>query len=476
MNKFNFTKRAVDELPIPEVGREEYGDTKVDGLRVRVTATGRKSFCVARKKGGKFIRSTLGTWPDLTVEGARKKALDVLRDIAVTGQNPNEARRAQERVNVTLTEALEEYIASRGDRIKPITATQYRAVLGNYSQEWLRQPLRNISRERVQQRHKAISEGRVSWINKDGKKVTMRKASKAQADLWGRALRAIYRFSHDHYRDEEGKTLLPDPPTMVLSTKRQWNHVPRKTSRIRNHDLGRWLAAVEQVRSEAIASRRDTMAGICDALDLALFTGLRRSEVFGLTWERVNLGGRYFWIEETKNGDPLELPITNTLLTLFRRRWNVCGTTSAYVFPGSNNIKPINDPKKTIARITALTVPVPNPDGLKPIIFHCHDARRTFGSVAELVGVGTYILKRLMNHKSKRDDVTEGYLSFSADELREPAERIERAFLEHAGLLDKPDTSLDHKLAALVGNLDEQSKRRLLFELAAKLNQTDGTR
>ena len=470
MNRFNFIKKRIEGLIPPAKGRSEYADTKVDGLRLRVTTTGRKSFCVVRKREGRFIRSTLGYWPDMTVDAARRKALEILQGIAVTGGNPNDARRAQERVNVTLSEALEEYIASRGDRIKETTRNQYRAVLGNYSQEWLFQPLRNISRERVQQRHKAISEGRVSWTNKDGKKITMRKASKSQADLWGRALRAVYRFSHDHYRDEEGKTLLPDPPTMVLSTKRQWNHVPRKTSRIRNHDLGRWLAAVERIRSEAIASREDTRVAICDGLDVALFTGLRRSEAFGLTWERVNLGGRYFWIEETKNGEPLELPITDTLLSIFRRRWNLCGTTSDYVFPGPSNTKPIHDPKKTIARIVAATVPAPNPDGLKPIAFTCHDARRTFGSVAELVGVGTYILKRLMNHKSKRDDVTEGYLSYSADELRGPAERIERAFLEHAGLVEKIDSSLDKKLAALVGNLDEKGKRRLMFELASRLN------
>jgi integrase len=45
-----------------------------------------------------------------------------------------------------------------------------------------------------------------------------------------------------------------------------------------------------------------------------LFTGLRKSEILGLTWDRVNLGARYFWIDTTKNGDPLELPITETLL------------------------------------------------------------------------------------------------------------------------------------------------------------------
>ena len=55
-------------------------------------------------------------------------------------------------------------------------------------------------------------------------------------------------------------------------------------------------------------------------------------------------------------------------------------------------------------------------------------------------------------------------------EVAEVAEWIERAFLEHAGLVEKTNSSLDKQFAALVGNLDEKSKRRLMFELAAKLN------
>jgi hypothetical protein len=39
----------------------------------------------------------------------------------------------------------------------------------------------------------------------------------AQADLWARVLRAICRFAHDHYRDNDGKTLLPDPPQWFLA-------------------------------------------------------------------------------------------------------------------------------------------------------------------------------------------------------------------------------------------------------------------
>jgi hypothetical protein len=95
--------------------------------------------------------------------------------------------------------------------------------------------------------------------------------------------------------------------------------------------------------------------------------------------------------------------------------------------------------------------------------FTCHDARRTFGSVAELVGVGPYILKRLMNHKTMRSaDVTQGYLHFSADELQKPAQKIEHAILDHAGLVEQSG-GLDAQLLAVMGTMSDEEKREMLF-------------
>ncbi|BES86296.1 hypothetical protein PEC302110_33930 [Pectobacterium araliae] len=118
-----------------------------------------------------------------------------------------------------------------------------------------------------------------------------------------------------------------------------------------------------------------------------------------------------------------------------------------------------------IARIVAATVPEPNLDNLPAIEFRCHDARRTFGTVAELAGVGSYILKRLMNHRTMRSaDVTQGYLHFGADELQEPAKKIEHAILEHAGLVERKK-GIDANLMMALVPLSDEEKRQLIFEL-----------
>lgn len=461
MKIFRFTKATLLELPVPCHGkRTEYADSAVNGLRLRVTFTGTKSFCVVRKRNNKFFRVTLGKFPDLTVEQAREMAVRTLGEVATTRQNPNDQKQARKNKAITLSDALAEYIKSRQHRIKQTTINQYMGILSNFSGDWFKTPLASIDRERVESRHQAITKGGV-WFGDKPQRAGVAIGSKAQADLWARVLRAVYRYSHDHYRDTDGKRLLPDPPTMVLSTKRKWHGKTRKTSRIRNNELSRWLGAVDAVRQRSIISRDDFAVSVCDALDVALFTGLRRAEVFGLEWSRVNISGRYFWIDETKNGDPLELPITDTLLAIFERRKVVRTDNNPFLFPAAKG-GVITDPRRVIDQISYETMQ----EGTQnQIHFTCHDARRTFGSVAELAGVGSYILKRLMNHRTLRSgDVTQGYLHFSADELQEPAKKIEQSILKHAGLVQKSG-GLDHQLLTIMGTLSEEEKRRMLFSI-----------
>ncbi|EAY1177447.1 DUF4102 domain-containing protein [Salmonella enterica] len=468
METLKFTKAAIAAI-IPDPNKRlEFADSVLPGLRLRVTSSGAKSFCVARYRENKFIRVTLGKFPDLTVDQAREMAARTLGEVATTRQNPNERRREEKNKSITLADALAEYIKSREQRIKQTTIDQYQGILNNFSGDWLKTPLVAIDRERVESRHKAITDGGV-WFGDKPRRSGVATGSKAQADLWARVLRAVYRYAHDHYRDSEGNRLLPDPPTMVLSTKRKWHGTTRKTSRIRNNELSRWLEAVDIVRQQSASARDDFAVAVCDALDVALFTGLRRAEVFGLEWSRVNMLGRYFWIDETKNGDPLELPITDTLYAIFDRRKAVRANDVAYVFPSTNG-GIVTDPRRVIDQIIQATTQ----NGVEAkISFTCHDARRTFGSVAELAGVGSYILKRLMNHRTFRSaDVTQGYLHFSADELMAPAQKVERAILEHAGRVEKSG-DLDDLLLSVVGKMTDEEKRKVILSLLNQKKEKD---
>lgn len=219
METLKFTKATLLSIAPDPHKRIEYADSVLPGLRIRITPAGVKSFCVARYRDHKFIRVTLGKFPDLTVDQARELAAKIIGDVAATRQNPNHRRQADRNKSVTLSDALGEYLKSRAQRIKQTTKEQYQSILTNFSGDWLNTPLAAIDRERVEARHKAITDGGV-WFGNKPQRSGVAAGSKAQADLWARVLRAVYRYSHDHYRDNEGNRLLPDPPTMVLSTKR----------------------------------------------------------------------------------------------------------------------------------------------------------------------------------------------------------------------------------------------------------------
>ena len=122
------------------------------------------------------------------------------------------------------------------------------------------------------------------------------------------------------------------------------------------------------------------------------------------------------------------MPISPHLQSIFERRKEY-RTESPYVFNAVNNVGRIVEPKKVLHKVSERG----------EVVFSMHDLRRTFTTVAERIQTGTYTLKRLLNHKTGRNDVTAGYTVLTPEELREPAKRIENKILELAGRRQKVD-------------------------------------
>ena len=86
-----------------------------------------------------------------------------------------------------------------------------------------------------------------------------------------------------------------------------------------------------------------------DYLRLLLFTGLRRSEAAGLRWEHVDLVGRTLEVPDTKNHEPLVLPLSDFLFDLLHGRQQ----DSPWVFPGSGKSGHYQEPKKAVKEVAA---------------------------------------------------------------------------------------------------------------------------
>jgi integrase len=422
---------------LTEIG--EYKDSSLSGFGLRITAS-KKTFQVRRKRNGKDIRVKIGEYPAMNLKQAKDKAHKIFTDIE-NGINPNEQRKEHENQIVTLDSVFNAYLNSK--TLKPVTIRGYKQVINSYLIDWKTKPLIKLNEDEVTNIHQQAT-----------------KRSKAQADLMARVLRAIFNFARYEYRGKDGVFLFTENPVKILSHKRQWNHVPRKQTRIRPTELKRYLAAVNEVRNNPEYDR--FARSVCDAIEFALFTGLRKQEVLDIEWQRVNLKDGYFWIDETKNGDPLELPITDTLRKILIRCWSERDESARYVFVSKISGTPIKEPKYVLEKIKCAT----KQDNESELVAHWHDLRRTYATLAESIGVGGYTLKRLLNHRTRRtNDVTAGYVVLSADELQEPAKHVEQSILEHAGLVDKKQ-GVDATLQSLLQGVSEEQKRAIIFQLS----------
>jgi integrase len=445
MTPKRLTQTIIDKLELPTTGRLEIRDTDPRGLMLRVTIKGIKSWYVVRQMDGKRQRLNIGTYPVMTLAKARAKAKELLGAIEQGADLQKEAE-AKETSNISLDDCLKCYLKHRSASSKPLkprSEKQYNDTIRLYSADWLEFKLANITEANIVNRHRAISNGEVK---------RQRGPSKAQADLWGRIIRALFNFASREYKGAQGEQIFT-VPTTVLTHNKQWHHIPRKQTHIRKSQLGQMLDGLDRFRQEY---PEDTGGcTVADGIMFAMFTGLRKGEVLGLTWDRIDLSGGYFWIDETKNGQPLELPITDTAKQIFTRRNKA--RKGDFVF--SNKEVQIADTKKALKRISNYI----------ELHFTWHDCRRTFASNAELAGVGTYSIKRLMNHKTKRDDVTAGYIVQTADELERPATNVEQGILSAAGRIQEPE-ALDKQLLAALTGADDNVKRKLLFTLMNSSN------
>lgn len=124
--KLNFTKTALDNLPLPEHGqRSVYHDTKVNGLQLRVTANGVKSFYIFMRVNGRPERVKVGehAYPIMSIDQAREEAKGVIARIA-KGESPSAAKRESKAKALTLAEAVNQYVADKRRRTDKLPLKQ----------------------------------------------------------------------------------------------------------------------------------------------------------------------------------------------------------------------------------------------------------------------------------------------------------------------------------------------------------------
>jgi len=179
-----------------------------------------------------------------------------------------------------------------------------------------------------------------------------------------------------------------------------------KTEDLTSDQLERLLKSIE----------RDGNIDVGNMMKMALYTGLRRGELFKLKWKDINFETGFILIRDPKGGQDQKIPINNMAKHLLD---SVVRTKSSYVFPGRDG------GMRTTTGVAGRRIRenAGLPKDFRPL----HGLRHVYASMLASSGkVDMYVLQKLMTHKSPK--MTQRYAHLRDDALKSGAGQIDDIF------------------------------------------------
>lgn len=390
MAKFRFTKTALQSLPLPDAGkRETHYDAEIPKLALRVTAAGAKTFYVVRRKPGGVDWVKLGSFAEMSVEQARKAALNVLGEYA-DGGNVAEARR-QMKGTLTLNEFFVEFGTKHGQKKRSWANDQQRY------RDWI-SPV--CGKKKITEITRADIVGALHRAERAGRAVaTVRNIRALASVMFAKALEW---------------ELIDSNPAQGIKVE---GEKVKRDRFLQSDELPRFFEAVAEEEP-----------GMRDFILLALLTGARRGNLCAMHWNEINLSSAEWRIQRTKNGEPQTVTLSPEAVQILEARKDETG--GGYVFPGTGRKGHIVEPKKAVERVMSRAgIPYGRdvPDGVT-----LHDLRRTLGSWQARSGASLTIIGKSLNHKSPQ--TTAIYARLDLDPVRQSVNTATAAMLEAGGL------------------------------------------
>ncbi len=371
------TKRNIEALQTRDA---EYfvSDSELPGFGIRVAPSGRKTFALRYRINGSQRRFKIGPFGPLTAEDARKRAKQLLGEVA-SGGDPSRSRKAT-RDDPTIRVLSKRYIEEYAEKQKK-TADEDRAKLDRYVLPRLGSlRVSAVRRRDVIDLHREISRKYPIGANR-----VLALVSKmfSLAVLW-------------ELRSDNPATKIPKNPEN------------RREVFLSSADL----AGLGKVLREAETAQSESIYAVA-AIRLLLFTGCRRNEILGLRWPEVDFEHGVLRLSDSKTGSrivQLNAPALKILVHL--RNHQQRDLESPLViqgkFGGTRQLA-IQPPWQRIRESAGL-------GGVR-----LHDLRHTHASVAAQRGESLIVIGSLLGHRAPA--TTARYAHLSDDPRRAASER-----------------------------------------------------
>ncbi|MDM7956595.1 site-specific integrase [Blastomonas sp.] len=385
------------------------------GFGVRVRPSGRKSFIVQYDFEGRSRKVTVGTFPTLTVDQARKKATELLAKVQL-GEDVAAKPVAEE--NPTIAELCDEYLTKGCGHKKASTKVTDKGCIERHIKPLLgHRRVKDLKRRHIEDFFSAVAAGETAKNEViDGKRIIVKGgegAARRTVRLFGGIL--TYAIGREYISE--------NPRRGVKIGKDNANERYLYGDELRR--LGDALREAETVglpwqftqgaKTKHRPKNADTLREVIDpyaiaALRLLLLTGCRLGEILTLEWSQVDLERGFLRLPDSKTGKKdviLGAPALKVLADIPRVKDN------PYVIVGEAKGKPRSDLKRPWRRVIAHA-------GLPGL--RLHDLRHSFASMGAASGMGLPIVGKLLGHASP--STTARYAHLADDPLRRASDSI----------------------------------------------------
>lgn len=387
----NFTEKGIAALPIPtkQDGQAIYYDSgSKDGLMLIATYGGTKTFYHYVFFEKKPVRTKIGRWPQFKVAAARAAAHTMSENATQNGTHPGEKRRETMR-DITLKQFYETVYRPEYSLVykKPRSVANDDSIFTHRLGEFHNRYLHSIQTSELEKLHNQTKQTHSPY--------TANRVLSLIKHMY--VIAAKYGYVKGHENPAAGIRKFPEKS---------------RDRFLQSDELKRFFYALDVEDNEVFKNY----------VLISLFSGQRRGNILGLRWSQIDLNNGFMYLPDTKNSEPMQVPITDQLRDLLEKIKQ--NAKSDWVLPsGKSKSGHLEDPKRPWQDLLARA-------GIENL--RLHDLRRTMGSYQAITGASTNIIGKSLGHKST--SATMVYARLSADPVRESMQKATDKMLEFGSI------------------------------------------